>query len=118
MELKTFHGQLRNKMDDFVHLVYQVSRGFPREELYGVTSQLRRASLSVVLNYIEGYARGRDKVHRNFLEISYGSLKESSYLLEFARAERYLGEIEFKTASGLADDIGAMLWGMMRNMKD
>ena len=52
-----FHDILKRKMDEYVHLVYKITRSFPREELYGSTSQLRRAALSVVLNYIEGYAR-------------------------------------------------------------
>ncbi|PJB19449.1 four helix bundle protein, partial [Candidatus Falkowbacteria bacterium CG_4_9_14_3_um_filter_36_9] len=59
----------------------KITRSFPKDELYGITSQLRRAALSVILNYIEGYARKRDKVYKNFLEISYGSLKEAKYLL-------------------------------------
>jgi len=65
-----FHAQLYALMDDFVLDVYSVSKNFPKDELYGVTSQLRRATLSVILNYIEGYARRRDKVYKNCLEIS------------------------------------------------
>lgn len=68
--MSQFHEELKSKMDEYAHLVYKVTKSFPREELYGIISQLRRSSLSVVLNYVEGYARGRDKVHRNFLEIS------------------------------------------------
>lgn len=112
----TFHTELRNKMDTYAHLVFKITKSFPREELYGLTSQLRRATLSVVLNYIEGYARRRDKVHRNFLEISYGSLKESRYLVEFSFREGYLEKKSFDTAIILADDIGAMLWGMLRKL--
>jgi len=55
-----FHEKLKIKMDEFVHLVYKISKTFPKEELYGVTSQLRRAALSIILNYIEGYARGEE----------------------------------------------------------
>ena len=51
-------------MDEFVHFVYNITRKFPKEELYGITSQLRRASLSVILNYIEGYARGKEKLEQ------------------------------------------------------
>ena len=75
-----FHDKLRQKMDNFAHSVYKITKDFPKEEMYGVISQLRRAALSVILNYIEGYARRKDKVHKNFLEISYGSLKEARYL--------------------------------------
>jgi len=51
---------LKSKMDEFARITYQVTRGFPKDEMYGLTSQLRRAALSVVLNYIEGFARGTD----------------------------------------------------------
>jgi len=85
--MKQFHEKLKSKMDEFVHLIYKITKNFPKEELYGVTSQLRRAALSIILNYIEGYARVKDKVHKNFLEISYGSLKEVKYLLHFSLTE-------------------------------
>lgn len=105
-----FHQNLKDKMDNYAHLAYRLTKNFPREELFGMTSQLRRASLSVILNYIEGYARQRDKVLVNFLEISYGSLKESQYLLDFALMEEYLKKKEYDQIYQLADDIGAMLW--------
>ncbi len=103
-------------MDDYVHLVYLFTKKFPRDELYGVISQLRRASLSVILNYIEGFARGRSRVNKNFLEISYGSLQESKYLLDFSFAEKYLAEEDYKKAAGIAEGIGAMLWGILRKI--
>lgn len=112
-----FHDELKSKMDKYVHLIYSFTKNFPREELYGVTTQLRRAALSVVLNYIEGYARFRNKIHKNFLEISYGSLKESKYLLEFSLIEKYLSKADYELAMNLAEDIGAMLWGIIRKLK-
>jgi four helix bundle protein len=112
-----FHENLKRKMDEYVHFVYAVTRKFPREEIYGVTSQLRRSALSVILNYIEGYARMRSKVYKNFLETSYGSLKESKYLLHFSLVEKYLSEADYKKSVTLADEIGAMLWGTIKNVK-
>jgi len=116
MKQDTFHDRLKQLMDDYVHFVYSLTKKFPREELYGVTSQIRRAALSVILNYIEGYARGRDKVHKNFIEIAYGSLKESKYLLHFSLVEKYLTENDYKKAIVLAEEIGAMLWGILRKL--
>jgi four helix bundle protein len=113
-----YHEQLKAIMDEYAHLVYTVTKGFPKEELYGVTSQLRRAALSVVLNYVEGYARKRNAVYKNFLEIAYGSLKESRYLLEFSYAESYVGKEEYESAIHLADRIGAMVWGALRGMAE
>lgn len=117
MKPETYHEKLKNKMDEYAHLVYKITKDFPREEIYGITSQLRRATLSVVLNYIEGYARLRNKVHKNFLEISYGSLKESKYLLHFALVENYLSKKDYNQVIQLAEDIGAMLWGIIRKLK-
>jgi len=114
--MSRFHTELKGKMDTYVHLVYQITKNFPKEELYGATSQLRRAALSVILNYIEGYARGRDKVHKNFLEISYGSLKETKYLLHFSLVEKYLSKKEYEQSIKLAESIGAMLWGIIKNL--
>ena len=111
-----FHERLRSLMDNYVHFVYKITKKFPKLELYGATSQLRRASLSVILNYIEGYTRGKKKVHKNFLEISYASLKESKYLPEFSFKENFYTENNYKSAIKMVDEIGAMLWGTIRNM--
>ena len=116
MKTETYHEKLKKKMDTYVHFVYTATKGFPKEELYGVTSQLRRSSLSVILNYIEEYARGRKKVHKNFLEISYGSLKESKYLLHFSLVEEYLSKDDYTKANTLAEEIGAMLWGVTKKL--
>ena len=117
MKPETYHEKLKRQMDKYVHLVYKLTRKFPKEEVYGVTSQLRRASLSVILNYIEGYARGKNKVYKNFLEISYGSLKESKYLLHFSLVEKFLSKTDYEEIIKLAEDIGAMLWGIIRKLK-
>jgi four helix bundle protein len=73
--MNDFQEKLKIKMDDYAHLVYDITKKFPHSELYGTTSQMRRSSLSVILNYIEGFARKKKAVKRNFWEISYGSLK-------------------------------------------
>lgn len=111
-----FHEHLKSRMDEYAHFVYKCTKSFPKEELYGITSQLRRAALSVILNYIEGYARRKGKVHKNFLEISYGSLKESKYLLHFSLVEGYLSKFDYDKAISLAEEIGAMLWGVLRKL--
>jgi four helix bundle protein len=113
----TYHKELKELMNGYVHYVYLFSRSFPRDELYGVTSQLRRATLSIILNYIEGYARVGEPTYKNFLKISYGSLKESVYLLEFSLVEKYISLEEYKKAIKMADRIGAMLWGILGKMK-
>ncbi len=62
-----FHDDLNKYMDEFVNLIYDLTINFPKEEIYGLTSQLRRAVLSMILNYIEGYARKRLPGNEEFL---------------------------------------------------
>jgi len=117
MEQENYFEKLHNKMDDYAHDVCRASRKFPKEELYGVTSQIRRSSLSVVLNYIEGYARYKKAVKKNFWEISYGSLKESEYLLHFSYREGYLSNEEYKELVDSSNEIGAMLWRAIQSLR-
>lgn len=111
-----FHDNLKKLMDDFISDIYEITKHFPKEEIYGLTSQLRRAALSIILNYIEGYARQRKQVLKNFLEISYGSLKETKYLIYFSYKQKYFHEKDYKKLVGKSDDIGKMLWGILRNL--
>lgn len=118
MANNVFFEKLKRKMDKYVHLVYRLSRKFPKEELYGAISQLRRAALSIILNFIEGFARHKKAVKLNFWEISYGSLKETKYLLYFSLAEKYINNEEYDEAIKLAEEIGAMLWRFIKPLKE
>jgi four helix bundle protein len=100
-------------MDEYVNRIYDCTEKFPKHEIFGITSQLRRAALSVILNYIEGYARRKPKVLLNFLETSYGSLKESKYLVYFSLRRKYLKEKDYTELIKLSEEIGAMLWGIV-----
>lgn len=111
-----FHTQSRSKLDTYVHRVYDVTLHFPKEEQFGVTSQLRRATLSIMLNYIEGFARKRKPVLKQFLEVSYGSLKESKYLILFSYKRAYMEEKEYLALSGMVDELGRMFWGILEKL--
>ncbi len=65
--------------DQFAHRVYDLTLKFPKEELFSLTSQLRRASLSVPCNIVEGFGRNSKKELHRFLAISLGSLAEAGY---------------------------------------
>ena len=112
MQETQFHKELYEIMDQYVNRVYDVTLKFPKEELFGVTSQLRRAALSVILNYIEGFARQRNAVLKNSLETSYGSLKESGYLIKFSFGRKYMKQPDHDELINLNDRIGRMLWGI------
>mgnify|MGYP001195869521 CR=1 FL=1 len=92
----SYKEKLKKLMDDYVNFVYDATSSFPREETYGSVSQWRRATLSIILNYIEGYARQRSLVQLNFYEMSYGSFRESKYLLYFASKRKFIPESDFR----------------------
>ncbi|MFA6215651.1 MAG: four helix bundle protein [Patescibacteria group bacterium] len=108
--MNEYQNKLKKKMNEYAHFTYKQTKNFPKQEIYGSVSQWRRAALSVVLNYIEGYARRKTLVRLNFLEISYGSLMESIYLLNFSNEENFLEEKNHSEGLRLTNEIGAMLW--------
>jgi four helix bundle protein len=72
------------KSMDMVQLVYLISSSFPKQELYGLTSQLRRAAVSVPANIAEGHGRGTRKDYASYIAIAKGSVLEAATLLELA----------------------------------
>ncbi|HVV73370.1 MAG TPA: four helix bundle protein, partial [Verrucomicrobiae bacterium] len=76
--------------DDLTVAIYEKTKDFPREELYGLTSQIRRASLSVPANIAEGASRNSRKDYLHFLYIARGSLSETHYFIHLAHRLRYL----------------------------
>lgn len=112
-----FKEKLKLKMDEYTHFVYDATRKFPKEELYSSVSQWRRSTLSVILNYIEGYARKKSLVQLNFFEISYGSFKESKYLLFFSKKRKFITQDEYNEGLMLAEEIGKMLWTEMNSLE-
>lgn len=97
-------------MHEYVMYTYEIVNKFPKEETYSSRSQLTRATLSVILNYIEGYSRRRKKVQLNFYETSYGSLGESRYVYYLALCKEWITKEEYEHGNLLADEIGKMLW--------
>lgn len=82
--------------------VYALTQSFPKEEIYGITSQLRRASLSIPTNIVEGVSRSTEKEFAQFINIASGSSAEVQYLLEFSRELNY---IPFENYEKLSENI-------------
>ena len=108
---------LLEKADEYARAVYNIIRKFPREEVFGITSQLRRAALSVPLNITEGFARQSRGSYRQFISISYASLKESPYLLGFSLRESYIEHETYENIVALGNEIARMLWAALRTLK-
>ena len=86
-KLRAFH-----LADELALAVYRATRSFPRQEQFGLTSQMRRAALSVPSNIVEGCARNSEADYLHFLDIAYGSLRELSYQVGFSHRLGYLGD--------------------------
>ena len=93
------HTKLRafEVADELVLLVYEHTREFPRSEQFGLTSQLRRAAVSIASNIVEGCARQSPGDYLRFLDMAYGSSRELEYQLSLARRLGYLTD---KTQKG------------------
>jgi len=103
--------------DELAYKVYQVTRTFPKDEIYGITSQLRRAALSIPTNIVEGYARKGDKELSHFVNISLGSLAEVKYLLNFSCRLGFLAIPEFEELSEGYEELGKKLWKFYEKVK-
>ena len=97
------------KAMDLAEEVYRLSRAFPKEELYGLTSQLRRAVVSVPSNIAEGQARQGTAEFLNFLSIAQGSLAEVDTQLLLAQRFQYLTPVTTVKAAGLIVEVSKML---------
>ena len=97
--------------------VYGVSRRFPADERFGLTSQLRRAAVSIPSNIGEGSRRKRRKVFLNHLDIALGSQAEVDVQSEIALRLRFLQEVEHSRLQSRVDRIGRMLNGLIESLQ-
>ena len=98
------------KADELAYQVYMATKTFPKEEMYAMTSQLRRAALSVPTNIVEGYARQGKREFRQFVNIALGSLAEARYLLGFCLRLKYVTLQEHQQLHAQAEEVGRLLW--------
>lgn len=106
-----------NKAIDFVEDIYKISSKFPKEEIYGLTSQIRRASTSVALNIAEGSGANSDNEFIRFLNIALRSTYEVICGIEIAERLKYLNENELNSLSSKCDEISAMITGLKKSLK-
>lgn len=103
------------KAMDLTDEVYHLARSLPKEELYALSDQLRRAAVSIPSNIAEGYGRQTDKEFKQFLSVARGSVFEVETQLEICIRQNYLSASAAKTAQALCDEVGRMLTTLSRN---
>jgi|SRR6185436_8699326 len=102
------------KAHNFVLEVYLISKSFPREEIYGLTSQLRRASVSVPLNIAEGFKRSGAMDKIKFYNITQSSLEEAKYLLILSKDLKYATTQQLIL---LAEEVSKLLNALIKSIK-
>ncbi len=117
MSVKTFKDLIVwEKAHQFTLKIYQLTKGFPAEERFGLINQIRRSSISIPANITEGYKK-TDKDFRRYLDISEASLEETKYHLLLSKDLGYCGGEDFNALSEMADEIGRLLYGLRKSIR-
>jgi len=117
MQVKSYKDLIVwQKSMDLVEMVYQVTKEFPKEELYGLTNQLRRAAVSVPSNIAEGQARSSTAEFRNFLSIARGSLAEVETQLLIAERLNYIESGKLGELMNIQAEINKMTNALMSKL--
>lgn len=101
----------------FTVKVYEETKSFPKEELYSLTNQLRRAAASIPANIAEGCGKNGKPEFAHYLNISLGSSNESEYLLLLSKDLKYLSEEKFEILHLLVNEIKGMLISLIRKVR-
>jgi len=103
--------------DDLTVAIYGLTRSFPKEEVYGLTSQLRRAAYSVPANIAEGSARDTKRDYLHFLYIARGSLSETQYFLHLAHRLQYLDDADHEKLAETVRRTFGCLHGLIKSVE-
>jgi four helix bundle protein len=115
MPYERFHAW--KKCHELTLTVYQATRNWPREEMYSLTSQARRAAYSAAANIAEGAAKQGAREFRRFLDMAVGSLNELSYILLLARDLELSPESEIQPIEELRQSAGKLTWRLYDSVR-
>jgi four helix bundle protein len=104
--------------DEVALMVYRITREFPREEIYGLTSQMRRAAVSVPSNIVEGCARESQAEYVRFLEIAFGSLRELHYQFGLSKRLGYSDKYDIPGCESKIVEAEKVLGALLRSMRN
>jgi four helix bundle protein len=113
------HTKLRafELADQLAIAVYKTTQSFPNNELFGLTSQLRRATVSIASNIVEGCARFSETEYIHFLDIAYGSAREVEYQIGLAHRLGFLPDDSYKELNQLSTETAKVLNGLIRSLR-
>ena len=105
------------RADELAFQIYVITKKFPREELFSLVSQMRRAAISVPANIVEGYSRTSNKEKIQFYNIARSSLTELEYFLDFSFRLNYLSRNQYDFLIKLRNEAGKLLNGFIKSIK-
>jgi four helix bundle protein len=113
------HTKLRafELADQLAIEIYRVTQPFPREEQFGLTSQMRRAAVSAASNIVEGSARYTEVEYLRFLDIAFGSVRELDYQISLASRLGFLKMPYYDSIAALAQETSKVLGGLIRSLR-
>ena len=97
--------------------VYRATGAFPREEQFGLTSQMRRAAVSTASNIVEGCARHSERDYVHFLDMAYGSCRELEYQISLAHRLKYLDDGAHASLASACEETCKVLNGLIRSLR-
>jgi four helix bundle protein len=103
--------------DELAIAVYTVTRSFPKDELFGLTSQMRRAAVSVPSNIVEGCARHTEADFIHFLDVAFGSVRELGYQVSLAKRLGYIEETVHVRLNDVCVETSKVLGGLIRSFR-
>jgi len=98
--------------------IYKSTKKFPKKELFGIVSQMRRSAVSIPCNISEGYCRNHRKEYLQFLNIALGSCGELETLLSLSKDPGYLSRREFENLYGSRAEVSRILWKLADSLKN
>lgn len=117
MVVKTFEDmKVWQKSHEMTLKLYKVTKSFPKEERFGIVSQLRRAVSSIPTNIVEGFKRKTTKDYMHFINLADASLEETRYLLLLAHDLGFLPDKEYDTIIDDCKEIGRMIGGLEKSL--
>ena len=113
------HTKLRafQLADTLVVSVYTATKDFPKEEMFGLTSQMRRAAVSIPSNIVEGCAMNTEKEYLRFLDVAYGSSRELDYQVSLARKLGFLPDEDFRNLKAKSEETCKVMNGLIRSFR-
>ncbi|WP_339907224.1 four helix bundle protein [Symmachiella dynata] len=111
-KLKAFH-----LADELTLEVYRATSRFPDDERFGLTSQIRRAAVSMTSNIVEGCARHSERDYLRFLDMAFGSAPEVDYQLSLAHRLNYITQLDYDSLKQSAQETSKVLGGLIRSLR-